>query len=324
MSREIVNLLTKLPVPDLVPSQLAEFNPQTLRARHTERFFVNHALECLRDANGRTGWALDIGGTALKAQRFTIQNGVVVFSPDDKVIMQVEGENEKKGKNYLAALMQLSETIEADDLIGVSVAGLVENGKLKDSPNLPSFIHDLESVGGLDAIFRRKISVANDAVAGLKASIVGASQHGLAHKNVLYLIHGGGIGGAAKDGEDMMISLEPGHIRASRELNPREITTPCGMEEQTFTCLERIGSMGAIEAIWKNVITAWQELNGRQIAELMYSGDKKALDLFNNSANILAKHHTERGQQYKLVPTSDFGIDNACLMGAAISAVIGS
>jgi hypothetical protein len=179
-------------------------------------------------------------------------------------------------------------------------------------------------------------------------------------KKVIYLINGGGIGGAALDADGTMISMEPGHIRAARELNHLKITSLCDFMEQKFApmkkrfaCIEKIGAIGA------GIVEQWQWLKGKkldgiEIAEKMYGGDKTALELFSDltviSAHaaagmiqalgfspedttivlhgggfkasgvvermraILAKHYNS--QDVSLLPLSE----NGCLRGVAIAA----
>lgn len=351
-------ILTHRSTPNLLPSQLERFSPESLRARPTGIFSVEQTLNSLRQSDGSTVWAIDIGGTGVKAQQATIAGGRVNFVGDG-IFVPVEGEGERKGSNYVDALGKIRQKIGDDATpVGISVAGIVENGNLLESPNLKAFTHDLEEAGGFDKVLGRHVAVQNDAAAGLIAGAIGAATHGLSYENMIYLINGGGIGGAALvDGN--IISLEPGHIPVDGKLNPFGVTAPCGFLGQPFVCIERLASMGCIEDIWKRIMR--EKKSGKEIAERMYGYNKLAAHLLDNSATIVAhaiegirsslnldpnktlvvahgggfktKGMVERidqilrnyrkggDQQLTIKPTSEFGIDNACLTGAAIAAV---
>ncbi len=356
-----VNVLTSQPIPELSVLQLGQFDRHSLFARETRRLNPVAAKECLLRSPGAAIRVIDVGGTALKYTTATVNSeGHVQIDGNG-----VEVVNTNKGSGYIEALLDL---VSAGDRlpVGVSTAGVVENGMLLDSPNAPDFAGALNRIGGFRELLGPKTAVMNDAEAGVIAGATGiALMKGRDPKHTLYVIDGGGIGGAAMDSTGQIISMEPGHIRlADPALNPNGVTAVCGLLGRDYTCLERIGASGAgIEAQW--FALTGQHESGRQIAERMYAGDKRALTLFENSALIIAtiiegmreslgfpvgqtdvvlhgggfktegmvvrvrqileKHHREKlaeTQSVELIPTGELGMENACMAGLAIAALM--
>lgn len=356
--RNKTEILKHRRVPNLLSSQLERITPESLLARDTGPFSVENTVKLLGNAEGRTMWGIDIGGTGVKARRAIVTDGQVKFIGEE-LFYPVQGEKENAGLNYVGALEQICKEIGDDKTpVGISVAGIVDNGKLIDSPNLKAFTRELEEKGGFDKVLKRHVAVYNDAAAGLISGAIGAAQNGLSFENIIYLINGGGIGGAALV-NGRLISMEPGHIEVDRHLNPFGVTEPCGFLDRQHVCIERLSSMGRIEDIWEQL--QGERLTGKQIAERMYGYNKLAAHLLDNSAVIMAhgiegirqslnltpdktlvvghgggfkvsgmvdridqvfKNHRKNSDlQLTIKPTSAFGIDNACLTGAAIAAV---
>lgn len=356
-----VNILTQQPVPELSPRQLSRFDRTSLYARETLFIDPEVAASKLLKSAGREITTFDVGGTAIKHTKAVIGDG-------GSVVTDTDGEapvpSVNFGENYLEVLSRFAQS--HDGPVAVSTAGVVNReGFYEENPNLPVFMEMLNRAGGFVQVIGTNAAM-NDAEAGVIAGATGiVLRQGRRPKYTIYIIDGGGIGGAAMDPSGRITAMEPGHVPlADPELNPFGTERACGFKKQTFTCLERLGASGAgIEAQWLDL--TGENIDGREIAEKMYQGDKRALALFENSARIiatiiegmretlgfpagetdvvlhgggfktqgmverigqiLAKHHKEvlgDGASAKLIRTKDLGMENACMAGLAIAAIM--
>lgn len=279
------DLLTAAPVPELSLLQLSVFNRESLTARPTLRLDPSAVAGRLLASQGAETRVIDIGGTAMKYNRAVVgEGGAIHIDPLEETVIPA---GETQGLSYLQGLRTVAEA-SAGAPVGISTAGVVEEGELVDSPNLPAFTRELVGQGGFRGILGPRVAVMNDAEAGAVAGAVGVYLKSGVVRPTIYIINGGGLGGAAVDETGQVIAMEPGHIPvADPALNPNGVTQRCGLLGRDFVCLERIAASGAgIEAQWQRL--TGEKLQGRDIATLMYAGDKRALALYENSARIFA------------------------------------
>jgi predicted NBD/HSP70 family sugar kinase len=361
MSAELVrrtDMLTTLPVPSLVEEQLDLITPETLHTTCIGPFDAKAALLEIKKHVNEGVLVVDIGGKAMKV-------AIVRFDREGRPVINGAGNFatvpcENGGANYLTALLNALRIYDCQR-VGVSVAGVVKDGELERSPNLQAFDEAVRQVGGVESLVgTRQHSVHNDAATGVMAATVGALARRPDVGNVIYVINGGGLGGAVfKEGN--VWAMEPGHIMAMPELNPFDVTRPCGMFNNTYTCLEAVAASGAgIENTW--FALTGKRLEGRDIAELMCEGNENARMLYNNSAlamahvingigramnlgnqdttvvlhggafmtaglperikQILDKATMESGVDMDVVTARELNLGNACLAGAGIAALI--
>ncbi len=355
------NVLLALPIPDISPSQIEAFTLESLLARITGKLGPLHAADILQQNTGRELLVFDIGGTAMKSV-------IAKVSGDGKVIEDESQErvieSEEKGENYLAELKKTRHDYP-NLYTAVSTTGVVDGGSLVACPNLGNFVEQLKKAGGFQTVLGGgDVPVMNDAQAGLIAGAVGVTLKNVREevspmaKPVIYIINGGGIGGAVMDKDGILWATEPGHVQLVSVLNPNEVSGSCGLNGRQYTCVEKIGASGAgIEKQWEKKFG--QRLDGKLIAERMYHGDEYALNLYNvastATAHIVAgmmsamkiipsevsvvlhggffktESVIERmkqilnqyyGQDIDLVSAKNLGFSNACIAGAAIAALI--
>lgn len=346
------NILSTVPIPEMYPSQIEAYTPSSLRVRETGVLDPMHAIGVLKENRGREMLVFDFGATAMKYCIAQISSdGSIALDKSRSYAIENEGE----GRNYMDGLIQASKQFPHLPT-AVSTAGIVENNELVESPNLPTFVEDLRKAGGFSKVLGMKVPVMNDGQAGLIAAAVGVASKYNCIKPVIFLINGGGIGGAIMDANGVLYATEPGHIPVISELNPFGVTRACEVDGSQSVCLERVGASGeGIEQQWED--TYGQKLDGKSIAEKMYSGDIYALRLIDNATQITA--HAIAGMAYAmriplpelsivlhggffntvgaidrigqilkkqygdkidLIPTQELGFSNACMTGLAIAA----
>lgn len=280
--------LRDLPNPGLVPEQLGEFTLENMRVKRTGHFGAQASLGELRASAGEKIIAVDMGGDKLSASYFTVCDGMVERAPDDLLSCQAD-----EGAGYLAALAELSERARREAVpVGISFAGPVDGTRLVAAPNLPQFLAELgdRHNGDLARLFPR-VSVTNDAVAGLMAGAVEAARRYPDVRDVIYLINGSGLGGAVLAG-DTVFAAEPGHVRVISQLNPFGQSKPCGMGGARYPCVEAVAaSKAGIEDLWRQ--RTLSRVPGRDISARYQAGDALARALYDNSAQIMA--HAARG-----------------------------
>lgn len=276
-------LLIEKPVPGLLPEQVARFNEKSLRARSTRQFDPRLAQGALVESAPRKILAIDVGGDKLIAALYRIRDGAL-----DQECADVVRRGEDGGRGYVDFLVKLADNARRNLYpVGISFAGLVEGTRLVEAPNLPAEFCDLLDCHDRDlAKLFPSVEVVNDAEAGIMAASVEAIKCHPKTQHVIYVINGSGLGGAVLTNSSIF-ACEPGHIEADRRLNPFQTRQPCGVLGETYVCLERIAaSRAGIEDIW---LQRRREPNsGRDIAQSYMSGDRLALDLYDNSARVTA------------------------------------
>ncbi len=124
---------------------------------------------------------VDIGGTYLR----------VALVKNDKTFNYIKKRTPKNKKKLLKELTTSIESLNSWRVrgIGVSCAGPLENGVIKNPPNLPFKNFDLKKY--LKIRFKKKVEVENDA----KCVALAESKFGCRKKNFIILTFGTGVGG---------------------------------------------------------------------------------------------------------------------------------
>lgn len=346
-------LLTDKVVPELLPKQVEAFTLDALRATPTRSFDLQATIHSLSAGSDKTAIAVDIGGDKLAVATYTVHDGLLKQST--KTLVR-RGEC---GSGYLEMLEEAAEVARRDMLpIGVSYAGPTDGTRIVAGPNVSTFIAEFQD--RYDADFANLvpwITVANDAEAGIMAGAVEATTRYPGVQNVIYIINGSGLGGAVLK-ENKISATEPGHIPIQADLNLFDQRRPCGMFGASYVCLEGVAaSKAGLEEIWFR--RKGERCSGVEIAAEYLSGDQMALDLYDNSALVIAHvikgmatafnlvdkseeivvvghggifHVPGYGERVKailqkdlshapsMIFTKDFSV-NACLDGAAIAAI---
>ena len=350
-----LDILSQLPVPEMSPLQLQQFNLESLLARPSGKIELLQAAIKLRNSPGQQLLAIDIGGTAIKALVASVkEDGAIEIDESRQLIFDKIG----AGDNYLEALQKIADKYP-NLPVAVSSAGVVENNTLITCSNAPALVEPLRRAGNFSEIFKKTVPLMNDAEAGVVAGGVGVAMRDERARPTIYIINGGGIGGASIDVLGNITSLEPGHIAViDKSLNPNNVNTPCQLfAGWEHVCLEKIAASGAgIEPQWE--MLTGQKLPGKEIAEKMYSGDKRALQLYHTSALITAhiiegirssldfpvadtavvlfggafktygmvdrikQILTKHGKPMELIRVGELGFSNANMAGLAISALM--
>lgn len=284
--RNNINILTSLSIHDLFPIQLSRFTADRLLARITGHLDPLRAATILHQSNGRKILTFDIGGTAIKWAVATVDKHRKVII-NDKKVQTIEKIGD--GSNYADVLLTVEEKYKKQGMpVAISTGGLVKNNELIDSANFPGLVKRLDELSNFKGIFGRTVRVMNDAEAGVITAAVADYIKSSIIRPIIYLISGGGLGGAAVDKEGNIISLEPGHLPIiDQSLNPYGVSTRCDFQGNDYVCLERVGASGAgIEAQWEKMIGT--HVDCRLIAEEMYKFNNHARRLYDNSANIIS------------------------------------
>ncbi len=219
---------------------------------------------------------IDVGGTYIKA-------GVVINPP--KV------ENFKSIATQPARLVdQLIEIVEEfePEAMGVGVPGLVANGILYSSPNLPE-TNNLRLEEILKSRLKIPVSVANDA--GMIALGEWKYGAGKGTHNLLLLTLGTGVGGGLILDDKLYTGAgfagEVGHII----IDPNGPPCGCG----SYGCLESFVGSGALEQRAhqgirigiKTSLSNYKKITPKIISEEAYNGDKFAHSIIETDGYYL-------------------------------------
>lgn len=358
MSETTITQITDLPIPNLNPEQLQEFTADSIHAEFAANFDVKDASTTLDTLEGQHVLGADFGGDKGVSQLFQVQQGKLI--PVDGYRDEIQGDD---GAGYVASIKKTAAYAEEHNIpFGISWGGPMDGSKLLYHPKANTFIRELtdEFDGDLKNISPSITSAINDAPAGLIAGAVEA-YHQFQAESIVFIINGGGIGCSyLKD--KAIYATEAGHVRGIDAFNIYNQTDQCGVFNQTFVCVERLGANKAgIEAQWQ--LLQGERLSARVIENKYKEGNALAGELYEHSAIIVA--HTVQGlanvtdidlrspksavvchgggfkfPQYgarvkqlldtyndtsvQLIMTNDFSDprSNACLDGAAIAALV--
>lgn len=349
------SLLERAPI-QFAPEQLDLFTVPALRIQALGNFTAAKAVEQLETQNSNSFIGIDIGGDKIGAQLYEVRDGLVIRDPAFNL-----QHSSNDGEGYMEVSEETARFAAQHKVpVGVSYAGPVDGTKPIDGPNVKRFLSLLED--RYDNDFGRLLpslaALGNDAVSGLTESAVNLERTNPGIKNVIYLINGSGLGGAALvDGT--LYAAEPGHIEAIARFNRWKRQEACGMGGATFTCIEKVAaSKAGIEPTYAQI--TGEQLDGRAIEDRYRGGDQLAAALYENSTQIAAHaiaglaralqislnpdvtavvghggafkfpNYAERIQQHltandvyePLVTTTYRFSDNACLDGAATLAAL--
>lgn len=240
-----LNILTEQPIPQMSSVQLQQFNLDSLLARPSGKIELLQAAIKLKYSQDQEILEIDIGGTSLKALVVSVkEDGTMEINKSKQLIFNKIG----KGDNYLEALIRIAETYP-NLQVAVCSAGVVENNTLITCPNASALVEPLRQAGNFSGIFKRPVSLMNDAEAVVHAAAVGVAMRDQRARPTIGYIKSGGIGGAGIDAWGNRTSLEPGHIVvADPTLNPHNVTTLCHLfpgQRWNYVCLERIAASEA-------------------------------------------------------------------------------
>lgn len=283
-SRNMKERLTILPVPDLLPEQLAKFTQESLGATVALSFDSAVVLDALRKQEGRRVVAIDIGGDKLASATFQVKNGLL--TQDSASSKSFQSTN---GSGYLEVLEKIAKDASLDNIpVGISSPGPMEGTRLLEAPITRIFLDELRAKYDCDFanLFPTLKAVANDGVTGMVAGAIEARIQLPKVDQVIYVINGSGLGGGVLKDEEIF-AIEPGHIEVVDVLNPLGQDRPCDFFGSQYVCIERIGaSKEGIQDIWAK--NKGERLDGKQISSMYMQGNKLALDLYGNSALVTA------------------------------------
>ena len=218
----------------------------------------------------------DIGGTKVGYQKTSLQNNKVL-TQDERQIDDL---------NITQYIKQKINDADSNDSIGISIAAMVQNDKVKVGINLDTRL--IDQINQLNQHFSRKnIYIYNDALAGVAGSVSHLQSLGEKVSNLIFIINGSGLGGAIY-AKGSYYQAEPGHYPIISRLNPFNRTTIC---EQTptasFTCAEKIASgVAGIQDTWTTTLNH-NPKPANEILSLVNSAPQ-AKKLVLNSANVTA------------------------------------
>jgi predicted NBD/HSP70 family sugar kinase len=278
-----IKLLTDSEVPKLLKNQLDMFTLASIHSHKVQRFDSAAAVETLRTREDVKVVAADFGGDKGISRLFQVQNGVLV---------QIEGYRDdiqgNDGQGYVASLKKTARYAEENDLpFGISWGGPMEGSKVLFHPKATVFMSDLKAEFGSDLsnISPTLKACLNDALAGLVGGAVEAYRKYKA-TSVIFAINGGGFGLSALV-NNTIYATEAGHVEGVKELNTYDQSTPCGVFDATYICIERLGANKAgIEAQWQAI--NGQYMRARDIEDRYKEGNQLAAELYEHSAYVTA------------------------------------
>lgn len=354
----IYESITEREVPDLSEEQLALFNMETIRSQEVMKFNPTESLTKIRELEGKRVIGADFGGDKGVTKLFVISDGKLVESDGYSDYVQGDfGDGYIESLEKTAAY-----AAENGIPVGISWGSPLEGTKLQDKSKFKIFSEQLNQKYGGDFanLIPNLTSCINDGPAGLISAAIEAKRSHNA-SDVIFLINGGGIGCAVLR-YGIIYSTEAGHVEAEHELNSYNQQEPCGAYGAEYICMERLGANKAgIEAQWQQLmgedIDAREIENkakaGDKLASDLYDNSALVIaHVIQGVANVYDinltdensavaghggafkfPHYGERvkqildkssGGNVKLFMTKDYVSQgsNACLDGAAISAII--
>lgn len=335
-------------------SQLEEFSYEKIHAKLVGNLDLNNALSKIQENDGKMVYAVDMGGNKIAGQIFQASDGGI----EERGELMIDRSGQ--GEGYVEFLEKAADIALKNSLpVGLSVAGVLNGTHIDEVPNMSVFKEEFETLYKSDfAKLFHDPTVNNDAVAGLIAGWMGSMQRGNGAGNILFIICGSGVGGALLK-KNEVFAMEPGHVFLADDLNEFEIHERCKFFNRETPCIEKVasGKVG-IEQLYKK-LTGKSE-TGQNIAILSEKDDAAALKLYDHSARMIGiavkgifnsfslngeidttaivfhggvfdvPGYPERVEQYlgrelgtipNILYTKDI-YPNACLVGAAISALI--
>ena len=263
----------------LAHEQVSLFTRESIRAKPSMTFDTGLLRERLENGNHRIT-AIDIGGSKITSAVFTINQDSSANT--DEVTLQ-----SRNGEGYLNFLQEVGQKSDKQSMpVGISVGAVIEGTKLIRTSHMPTLLKDLEQ---FDGDFSRVIpslkTVVNDSVSGTIGSLMETRRQYPNTKRIIYLTNGSGLGAAVLT-NDMIWSMEPGHIETLPELNPYGAKTTCVFTNTETSCLHAVTSGIGIENIYLQ--QTQEKVDGEELARRLSHGDKLAEKLYKNSAMLTA------------------------------------
>lgn len=274
--------------------QLKLFKKENLQAKEALRFDPQAVFKQIQSAHRKAVLAIDSGGSKTMAGRFSVGQG------DCQLIGPLSQYDSRGGEGFIQFFEKMAVEAKQDKLaVGISCAGLVEGTKLLGSANAPVFCSDLQQLyqGDFAEMFG-DVTLVNDNIAALMAASARSVRFFPKARNFILIGNGTGLGAAVLT-DDILISLEPGHVELTPALNPFNQTKPCDFLQNKATCIESVAAQGAgIEDLWYKL--TGEMLDGRAISEQFLKGNKLAVDLYDNSAFVTAHMLAEVASAFDL------------------------
>lgn len=357
MTKTLYSLLTYNQIPEIHSEQLEKFTLESIHAEAVQAIDPEALSQKLIDSEGSSIIGADLGGDKGVVKLFKVVNGVLVIHPEYEA--RVQGD---KGEGYLDLLIDAAAYADAHSIpFGVSWGGPLNGTKPMYHPKASTFLEELAEKydGDIAAISPSVKAVVNDGPAGALSGAIEAYRT-FGATNSLFIINGGGIGTSVVS-NGKLFAAEAGHVEGIDALNRYDQSVSCGVYDNKYVCLERLGANKAgIEAQWEALTGEY--LRARDIEDRYKEGDLLAAELYDHSAHVIAHvvlgtaeamnidvtsantvvvghggafkfpAYGERIQQIvqqhlgapiQLLMTKDFGPQdsNACLDGAVIAAL---
>lgn len=295
------DLLSILPLPELLSEQLSYFTLDSIRAKPVGDFDAAAASETLKRQRNQRVIAIDIGGDKVASASFRVDNGLLQSDSQE-----IKGIQSSDGIGYLQFLEELSQDATKNGApVSISFAGLVEGTKPLAGPNISTLMKELADKyeGDFARLFSTLRNLSNDAVAGAIAGAIEARNKLPQTKQVIYVINGSGFGGAViKDKK--IFATEPGHIPVADKLNPFGQNKPCGIFGAQYVCVESVAaSKAGIEDLWTE--KTGEKLDGRKISANYIQGNELAINLYDNSALLTAHAIKGIANAFKILKLSN-------------------
>lgn len=278
----VTSPFSSLPLQSFHPEQLQKFTLEGLRTEKIGYFDPPRVLSLLRKPSGTTFMAVDLGGSKVSIQEFSVHNKGLVQASKPVIY------HNSAGNGYLSVLEEAATRANAENIpVGISFAGPVSGTKPLQGPNVQLLMHDLQEKyqGDFQQLFPTLRTVVNDGVAGLIAGTIEAQRAFPDTQNVVYIINGSGIGGAVFQNQQLF-AIEPGHVEIIKELNVFGQTKPCGMFDARYVCVESVaGGRAGIESMWNK--KNHTQMNGKEIYEQLMQRVPLAVNLYSHSAYVV-------------------------------------
>lgn len=263
--------------------QILQFESQPLKEKFVGIFNPQKAIERMIKSEGKQVLCIDIGAKKAVAQKYSFHNGEPLPVEEPQY---VEGEN---GRGYLPFLEHIQNSSHGLP-ITVSSAGVTQGSKLVDNINIPEFVKEFYGKFRSDfgQLFPALYCLTNDGIAAtISGATVAARDNRVHTKNILSIVNGGGLGTSILI-EGKLHTVEAGHTKLVEGLNPHNQEKKCGGACDTNgTCVKSVIACGAgIEDIYLQKTGKRQ--SGNEISALATNGDELAIQLYLNSAKVLA------------------------------------
>ncbi len=226
--------------------------------------------------------AVDLGGTNLRVAR--VRN--------NKILQYVKRRTPKQRNKLIMALYDTIASLMTLNVkaIGVSSAGPLEAGIIKNPPNMP--LHNFNMKEKLKKVFNKRVEVENDA----NCVAIAEAKLGCKKKNFVVLTLGTGIGGGVIINGDLYIgegyASEPGHIILDRGMSFEQL-----WQENRRFCKKCFGRMVLFKDLVKRKDRKAKKVL-QQASVILGKGIGSLIDVFDPEVIILAGGVREAGGKF--------------------------